>query len=699
MYSPNPNPEPTPNDDLTVDWLQRAQSAYQSATNWFNASVRRDIEQDYRQFNSQHPAGSKYIADQSSGRNKIFRPKTRATIRKNEAIWAEAGFSTQDVVTVEAENPNDERQRAAAELMQALMQYRLEKSIPWFLISCGAYQDAQKAGTVIGYFDWLYNPKKQIDRPQCLLIPPENLLFDPACDWFDPVGSSPYLIHLVPMYVKDVKRRMEPGEFGVSEWTPADEATIKSAVIPFDSLRQARNYQRVDPQKQGSAITDYTVVWVHRYVMEEDGEDLVFHTLGNQHVLEDPKPIAEVYAHGLRPYVVGMCALETHKLYPSGISRLTREMQAEINNLANGRLDTIDLSLSPKVLARRNKQIDTLSLMRRGPSVTLLDDLADVRELQYSDATSGSFNEQDRLNGDFDDIAGTFSGASVASNRRMNETVGGMNIMRSEASQVGAYQLQTFVKTFVEPALRLIKCLEAHYETDEKVMALAMDKATLAKKYGMDLIPDELLKLDMDLKVNIGMGSTSPTEKAQRFMDGLRSLRDLLADGALEKYGMDVGEVIKELFGNLGYADGSRFFDQEQDPRITALQNQLQQLQQALQSKTSPEMLAKQLEKMDADIRKITAETVKTGVDSAFAAMQTGQVIASMPGIAPVGDSVLQDFGYQPPKPPGQDPNLPEWQGQAVQQPQQQNTHPIYPANPVSPNTGEMQGVETMRQE
>ena len=156
----------------------------------------------------------------------------------------------------------------------------------------------------------------------------------------------------------------------------------------------------MDPQKQGSAITDYTVVWVHRYVMEEDGEDLVFHTLGNQHVLEDPKPIAEVYAHGLRPYVVGMCALETHKLYPSGISRLTREMQAEINNLANGRLDTIDLSLSPKVLARRNKQIDTLSLMRRGPSVTLLDDLADVRELQYSDATSGSFNEQDRLNGD-----------------------------------------------------------------------------------------------------------------------------------------------------------------------------------------------------------------------------------------------------------------------------------------------------------
>ena len=673
-----------------ADRLQRAQNAYSASTTWFNSSVRREFENDYRQFNSQHPMGSKYIAETSTPRSKIFRPKTRATIRKNEAIWAEAAFSTGDVVTCEPENASDKNQLAAAEFMQGLLQYRLSKTIPWFLISSGAYQDAQKVGTVISYVDWRFNPRKGVDEPQVMLIPPENFLFDPASDWFDVVGTSPYLCHLVPMYVKDVRQRMESGE-----WIHADDATITSAVIPYDSLRQARNWNRIDPQKQAAAITDYTIVWVHRYVMDDQGADVVFHTLGNQHMLEDPKPIEQVYLHGKRPFVLGMCALETHKLYSAGVAKLTREMQSEINNLANGRLDSIELALSPKVLVKRNKQVDTLSLMRRGPSVTQLDDMDDVRELAFNDVTGSAFNEQDRLNGDFDDIAGSFSGSSVAANRRMNETVGGMNIMRSESSQVGAYQMLTFVKSWVEPVLRLLVALESHYETDEKLLALVMHNINEGGKYG-NLLVDDLLSQDVNIKINIGMGSNSPTEKAQRFMQGLQGLQALLADGALERYGMDVSEVIKELFGNLGYADGSRFFDQHEDPRIKALQNQLQEAQQAAKSKVSPEMLSKQIEKLDAEIKEITAKTVKTGVDAAFAAMQAGQVVASMPGIAPVGDKILEAMGYVHPVPQGENPHLPEIQNpelvqQAGQTPMQQNTHPEYPANPEA---GEYAGIE-----
>ena len=52
-------------------------------------------------------------------------------------------------------------------------------------------------------------------------------------------------------------------------------------------------------------------------------------------------PLRQVYRHGKRPYVMGFCALEAHWLYPSGVGRLTRDIQAEINENANQR--------SPKV--------------------------------------------------------------------------------------------------------------------------------------------------------------------------------------------------------------------------------------------------------------------------------------------------------------------------------------------------------------
>lgn len=35
-------------------------------------------------------------------------------------------------------------------------------------------------------------------------------------------------------------------------------------------------------------------------------------------------------------YVMGFCALEAHRLYPGGVGRLTRDIQAEINETVGG---------------------------------------------------------------------------------------------------------------------------------------------------------------------------------------------------------------------------------------------------------------------------------------------------------------------------------------------------------------------------
>ena len=95
-----------------------------------------------------------------------------------------------------------------------------------------------------------------------------------------------------------------------------------------------------------------------------------------------------------------------------------------------------------------------------------------------------------------------------------------------------------------------------------------------------------------------------------------------------------------------------------------------------------------------AQMQKLIAEAVKIGTESAFAAMQAGQVIATMPQVAPIADEVMKGAGYQLPNPGGADPNFPQPQGIPAPMPDvQQNTSPQLPPVPQSP----MQGIETAR--
>lgn len=707
-----------------TDYLQLAQEAFTTSTTYFDSSIRRPVEAAIRQFQGVHPAGSKYHSDTYRARSRVFRPKTRTTIRKNEAVAAEALFSNKDVVSITAEDDSNEMQQAGSEVMSYLMEFRLKKSIPWFMISMGAYQDAQTVGVCLSFQNWVYDPKKKIDKPVIQLLPIENLRLDPGADWTDPINTSPYLIWLIPMYVKDVRARMTnvDAKTGQPKWKTLTDSQILAAMnSTSDSTRLTRERGRTDSKEQSQSIKDFAIVWVHQNIIEIDGVDMVFHTLGTIDMLSEPVPIGDMYFHGKRPFVMGCCILETHKTYPEGIPGITKDTQAEINEIANQRSDNVKFALNKRYFVARNKQVDIRSLTRNVPSsVTMMENPEkDVIVQNTPDVTSSSYQEQDRLNLDFDDVAGSFSQSSVQSNRNLNETVGGMNLLTTNANQVGTYQLLTFVETWVEPVLRQLMLLEKYYETDEVVLALAGKKAQLLQKMPTQPSMDDLLMQELSLNVNIGRTSTNPQEQINMFMLAMNNLRNLLADGLLEKYGLKVEEVIKEMFGKLGYRDGGRFFNAEnEDPALTAAKATIAELEQQLSQKTSPEMVAKQMEKLDAEIialgakaKETMAAVVEKNMKSFFASGQAAQMIATMPQLAPVMDGLVMDAGYTAPNPAGIDPNLPvvaEPVPGLVQNPVKNqrtgieftpgvSTDPLSPALPASPDVGANQGIETIR--
>lgn len=588
--------------------LELARDAYTASTTYFDSSIRVGVESAMRQFRSEHPMGSKYRSDANASRSKIFRPKTRAMVTRAEATAAEAFFATKDAVTILPWDEDNQDEIVSAEVNRALLDYRLsgkhpKRCVPWYLTVLGAYQEAWVNGVVCSRQYWEFDRKKSIDRPRCDLTPIENIRFDPAARWDDPVNSSPYFIELVPMYVKDVKAKAADENLA-RRWIVLSDGDLQAATSQrWDSTRQARaGQQRSDPQTQPNAITDYTIIWVHRNIVEWNGEDYFYYSLGVEKILSKVMPLVQEFWHGRRPYVMGYCAIEAHRIYPSSPVMQTKDMQQEANDVVNLRLDNVKFVLNKRYFVRRNAQVDLRALTRNsiGSATLMKDPEKDVKVVDYADVTASAYQEQDRINVDFDEIGG-FSSGSVQSNRKLNETVGGMNLLAAEGSTIGNYRLRTFVETWAEPTLGQLMQLEQKYETDETVLALAGRRAPNYQRYGQGRAVNAFLDKELSLSVDVGFGPTNPTFQLERFMQAMRQFKEILADEVLQKAGIDVEEVKKEIFGKLGYRDGRRFFQETENPELQALQQQVQALEGQLAAKESPEERQAKVAKLNAE--------------------------------------------------------------------------------------------------
>ncbi len=599
-----------PSGESKSDWLKVAEDSFKASTNYLDSNLRKTFERNIALYQSRHPVGSKYNSATYKSRSRLFRPKTKSTVRKNEAAAAAAFFANVDVVTVEAENDADQMQVISAELMNEILNYRLTKTIPWFVTVMGAVQEAQVIGVVGSYQYWHYKeqegepvpmmgedgqpltnekgeglaeqgpPEIVIDKPCIELMPIENYRFDPAADWTDVVNSSPYFIRMVPMYVDDVKQRMKEkdSKTGQPKWKKLDDGEIRQAMVDYESIRQQRE-QKQDPLVENTeSLKEFDVVWTHENFVRLDGKEWVYWTLGTQYMLSEPVPLKKAYFHGERPFVIGVAVIEAHKAIPDSLVGIGSELQREVNETVNQRRDNVSLVLNKRYIVKRGAQVDTDSLLRNVPgAVTLANNPEeDVKEMNWPDVTASAYQEQDRLNVDFDELTGNFSQSSVQTNRKLNETVGGMNLMNSSAGQMTEYLLRTVVETWMEKVLYQVVKLEQAYETDEVILGLAGQKAKLAQKYGINQITDDMLNGSLTVRVSMGVGATDPQKKLGRFLAALHAggeAMQILPNANQEA-------IWNEIMGLAGYKGGSRFFEPSGPNQM--LMQQMQEMKQAL---------------------------------------------------------------------------------------------------------------------
>lgn len=592
-------------------WLTRAREAFDTSTTFIDTNYRKDWENSILHFQNKHMQGSKYLSESYKYRSKMFRPKTRATGRQIEAATAAAFFSQLDIMSHEPEDDKDPLSLAGSALRQELINYRLSRKgqIPWFQVCVGASQEAYIYGIVSSKQFWDYQDKeidvpavmdgiqamdengkpatikqkvKIKDQPDIKLYPIENIRFDPAAEWTDVVNSSPYFIAMEPMRIGDVRLKMESGE-----WERIEEDVLFSARnASYDSTRQTRGGDKEDETdpKFSNSLSDFDIVWVHENFMRIGGEEVQYYTLGTLARLSKPKPLKEAYLHDIRPFVVGTSVIQPHSSIPDSPVHLSKGLQKEANEISNSRQDNVKLVLNKRYLVKRGKQVDLQSLVRNAPaSVTMVNDVqGDVLPLEFQDVTGSAYAEQDRVNNDMDDLMGSFSQGSVQTNRKLNETVGGMAMLRGSSNAMTQYVIRVFSETWVEKVLNQLDMLEQHYESDINLLNLMAKRANI-QKYGIQQVTKDLLMVPSQVVVNVANSAMDPMIRLQAFTQAMQTYAEFREKMPPD---MDPEPIKAYIFGLLGFRDASQFsVDPQGNPEMVAAQEMIQQLQQALESK------------------------------------------------------------------------------------------------------------------
>ena len=574
------------------DWLMLARQAYDSSDTWVSANLRATWAQNIAHSQSRHSAEMNIPPH----RAKHFFPKTRTLVKGIKAAVATAFFSNADVLSVEAEDGGDKVQAESAALMRELVNYRLTHTVPWYKIVIGAAQEAAVMGVVISHQSWDYQEEKissddtyeyykvLADTPKVRIVPVENIRISPATDWLDPINASPYLIEMLPMYLCDVQVKIDAGE-----WLNVGKSTLLSATNSRAEGQSTRNARaggnKIDPkQSQDENNYDFKIVWVHRNIIRKKNVDYVFYSAGIYALLTEPRPLHEVipWAKGKRDYVMGSMEIETDVPFPMSPVGAAVGMQKAFNEINNQVYDAGRQVLNPRYLIKAGNSVNKTALMRNTPGgiidVSGSGSLGEhVTPLNAPNVSNIGFQISDKLTMAFDDLTGSQTGATVQANRKIGETVGGMELMSEGANQIRELELSTLKQTWMEPALQQIIQLIAEYETSETVLLVAARKANVFK------VMHEHFKTRLALRVNVGIGAATPSQKLSRIRSAVGTINELVPTSA---NALNVKEIAKEVFGAAGFQDGDRFFNEATLLKSAAvqqeaalMQNQLMKLQ------------------------------------------------------------------------------------------------------------------------
>lgn len=574
------------------EFLQMVAEATAQAAFYSNQINRRAWERAYKAYRQEHFTGSKYTQPDFKNRSRLFIPKTRSAVRKDLAATSASMFGTVDPIECSPGNEADPKQRGGAEVIKHLVSYRTDSAngkaaMPWFMTAIGARQTSLMTGFCVSKQFWNLKLRRKgteefddggttrerdvwvphIDRPESMLIAPENCTIDPGCDWTNPAQDSAYFIIKYPMRIDEIRSMQRDPR---RPWKKISDDVLRSAgegaKMEAAAVRRARD-QGLDRFEQSANSANFDIIWVYETFLRTAGEDWQFWSIGDQAMLTDPAPVAEVYPEqdGERPLSFGYGSFEAFCVFPMAAVESWQMLQQEANDVRNLTLDAFKQNVMPVTKVVRGRQIDLDQLKRRGQGTSIMvNNKDDVTWERPPDVPAAAQAIKQQLDIDFDDLAGQQNYGTVQDNNALGKTLGGLKLAAGAANAVQEFDLRVWIETWAEKTVRQIVKLEQFYESDPVVLGVAGEKAQLFEKHGVNEITDEMLEGNVTVRVSVGLGAGDPQQVLQKFQAAATVALPLLqmdprfASGELQ---IDGEAVMAETFGRgAGFRDGGKRF-------------------------------------------------------------------------------------------------------------------------------------------
>jgi hypothetical protein len=590
--------KPTDDEFLKMVTESEAQAAlYQAQVN------RKSWSRVYRAFHQEHFVGSKYTTNDYKNRSKLFIPKTRSAIRKDMAAVAASLFGSVDAISTGPGDEADAGQRASADLIQQLVNYRTSRSsgkaaLPWFHVAMGARQTSMLTGICLSKQYWKLEVKKRgtekfkddpndenevekerdvfkpiIDRPDAMLFPPENFTIDPAADWTNPAQDAAYIHLKYPMRIDEIRRKQKDPR---NPWNALSLTDLKAVAAnsraDMEAIRRARE-QGLDRYDETQTGKTFDVIWVSESFIRTAGEDWTFLSVGGKHLLTDPRPTEEVYPeqYGERPLALGYGSFEAFRIFPMSAAESWQMLQQQGNDLQNLTLDAVKQSVMPVAKVVRGRQVDLEALKKRGQGTAIMVNAPeDVTWDRPPDIGAAVENLKKEIDLDFDDIAGQQNYGNVEQSNSLGKTLGGLKLAAGAANTVQEFDIRVWIETYVEKVLAQLVRLEQFYESDKIILGICGNKAKLLQKHGISEITDELLENEVTIVCNAGLGSGDPQQRLAKLQDAVGVITPILQqskDFQSGKREINAEAFIEEVFGAVGYKDGGARFFQDGQPQ------------------------------------------------------------------------------------------------------------------------------------
>lgn len=711
--------------------LSVANTAYRESTDYFRTYKLNDVVDAYRMKNSQHTRATKFFKEDVAGKeynhSKFFIPKIYEWITTQKAYAKQALLNNvNSTFHFSPYNDFDRKAKISADFFKALTDYQLQDDDNFYYrFVLSSYEDGLVNNFITAKTVW----DEEKEKPYTSLIPIERIRIHPKSDSINIVESSPYIIHIVPMFGYQIKERMKVDnvEHKWNEVSP--ELMIKTINDIERNIIQARENcsSSAEELESVSGIKDFNLYYIHEnFIRDKDGEDYFFYSLGTEKILSKIYKTSDVFLHG-RPFNIGHVMLQAHSPYPISPIIHAKPLQEMLNEIQNISIDIKRKVAMPIYLAKKRRVNDLYALSSAKPgSIVTVDDPSDISILSTPSQVNNLQQEIVTSSTHLDDMLGRYGISTAQNNVGANGSVGGIQSQSSSAGLISELYLGTYVETFLEGVHKKRMQVNLEYISDEnKIIKDIFKNYGLAQKHNMvdqdgnideSQFPKNFKEMKSEVlkfSINIGQGTANPELQFQKIIAMLKTMAEM---ASIQNISLNTKEMIKEQFRILGYRNPSDFVNLEENPRETALMKENMELKQALQTtkEANPDYINAEIQdklasaeqkrsSVDKDKAEIQVKmsqvqlnevkSVETGINAQFSAIQGGVALAETTEASGFMDGIVdnalkladdQSAGQVAPLlPPVNPENLPDFPV---------NNNPL---TPVSPLRGVNKGIET----